>query len=167
MPDLLVTGIMSEPETDTYGNLSYWVSIDGYDGNVLVKHAGNKPILLVGQEAGSAGFERVDTLQSKAGNSYLKLQRPVYDGVSAGRGGSSYGGGGNPTPPLPPRGGEDPDVRSKAIRRMASHKAALAYIHAKAAAGMATVDDFTTGNIALLADWFDGDVETVSTGVPF
>ena len=55
-------------------------------------------------------------------------------------------------------GSEDPK-KSAAIQRMAAHKAAVGLIHAKAAAGLATEEDFKPSKVAALADWFSADTD--------
>ena len=91
---LLVTAVHGEPDKDTYGNVSYWVSLEGIDGNVLVKHKGDKKPLAPGDDAITAGFEKVDELTSKQGKAYKKLVRPQQQGGNFGGG----GGGRNESP---------------------------------------------------------------------
>ena len=138
---LVVTGVHGEPKTDDFGNLSYWVSIEGFEGNVLVTHKPSAPVLKVGDDALANGWDRVDTKTSKAGKSYQKLARPIFQG------------GGNAAPRQ-----EDPK-RSAAIGRMHDQDMALRAVELATTLGLAkpasTADLFDL--VAKTADWFAKD----------
>ena len=139
MSVLNVTAVHGEPTTDDYGNLSYWVSIEGVDGNVLVVHKPDKPRLAVGTDATTLGYDRVEQKTSKAGKTYNKLARPAYNG----------GGGG---------GGRQRDPKESAqIQRQHSQEMALRYAAIRAEKEMLP-EPFKLGDLRAVIDWFEEDI---------
>ncbi len=73
---LVVTKVNPPTEPpDQYGNISYWVQIQGHEGGVIVRHKGSTPMLMGGQDATLAGWNAIEPKVSKAGKPYGKLTR--------------------------------------------------------------------------------------------
>jgi len=74
---LIVKKITRPPEKDPkFGNWSYWAEFEGIKGGVLVSHKGHIDPLKEGDDAMTAGFERVDDVFKKnGGGTYKKLMR--------------------------------------------------------------------------------------------
>lgn len=111
MASFNVTAVHGEPEKDEYGNLSYWVSLDGVQGNVLVRHKHTTPPLKAGDDAAADPwrYERVEQKESKKGKAYNKLAKTAAN--------FNRGGG----------GGRSPEEQ-KAILRQGSQKRAISYV---------------------------------------
>jgi hypothetical protein len=133
-----VTAVHGDVDTDTHGNVSAFISVEGVDKNVLLRK--KPPFPSVGDVL--EGYQVVEK-QAQSGNKYLKAEKPQQPNATFNR---SNGGG---------KDFKADPVKQRAIAMESSIKASLEYARLQADRGKLP-DEFDHQQLRGVAFFFYG-----------
>jgi hypothetical protein len=142
-----VLSVNGQPDTDSYGNVSAFITVEGVDGSVLLRK--KAPFPQPGEDI-SDDYQVVERV-GNSGKSYKKLERPQQPGGSGGNRGGSKDFKADP-------------VKQAAIAMQAAHNTAIEYARLQNERGKLP-ESFTHEDLAGVADFFYRRTQVAMQGV--